>query len=85
MATDNFSSEETALPVSTDRATIATPEMGDSNELVAGAATSQEPQPTYVKLAMRNMVRKRGKSLQHFFLTTAALLGLFVGLSYLTR
>ncbi|MDX2232846.1 MAG: DUF3285 domain-containing protein [Leptolyngbyaceae cyanobacterium bins.349] len=44
-----------------------------------------EPKPSYVKLAMRNMVRKRGKSLQHFFLTTAALLGLLVGLSYLTR
>jgi hypothetical protein len=31
------------------------------------------------------MVRKKGKSLQHFFLTTIALLGVLVGLSYLTR
>lgn len=44
-----------------------------------------EPQASYVKLAMRNMVRKRGTSLKHFFLTTAGLLALLVGLSYLTR
>jgi hypothetical protein len=40
---------------------------------------------SYVKLAMRNMVKKRGKSLQHFFLSTAGLLVLFIGLAYLTR
>jgi hypothetical protein len=45
----------------------------------------KSPQDSYVKLAMRNMVRKRGTSLQHFFLTTAGLLGLLVGLAYLTR
>lgn len=44
-----------------------------------------EPQPSYVKLAMRNMVRKGGKSLMHFFLTTIGLFALLVGLSYLTR
>jgi hypothetical protein len=53
------------------------------------AETSQtppeEPQASYVKLAMRNMVRKGRKSLTHFTLTTLALLGLLVGLSYLTR
>jgi hypothetical protein len=47
--------------------------------------TSTERPPSYVKLAMRNMVRKRGKSLVHFGLTTIALLGILVGLSYLTR
>lgn len=46
---------------------------------------STEPQPGYVKLAMRNMVRKRGTSLKHFFLTTAGLLGFLIGISYLTR
>jgi len=40
---------------------------------------------SYVKLAMRNMVKKGRKSLTHFFLTTTALIGLLVGLSYLTR
>ncbi len=46
---------------------------------------SQEPAPSYVKLAMRNMVRKGGKSLFHFGLTVVALIGLLVGLSYLTH
>jgi len=48
-------------------------------------ADSQEPPPSYIKLAMRNMVRKGGKSLFHFSLTTVGLLGLLVGLAYLTR
>jgi hypothetical protein len=34
---------------------------------------------------MRNMVRKGGKSLWHFFLTTAGLIGFFVTIAYLTR
>ncbi|MGB3532193.1 MAG: DUF3285 domain-containing protein [Microcoleaceae cyanobacterium] len=46
---------------------------------------STEPQPSYVKLAMRNMVRKGGKSLFHFTLTTVGLLSLLIGVSYLTR
>ncbi|MCL1465011.1 DUF3285 domain-containing protein [Argonema galeatum] len=44
-----------------------------------------EAKPTYVKLAMRNMVRKRGTSLKHFALTTIGMLGVFIGLAYLTR
>lgn len=48
-------------------------------------ALSTERKPSYVKLAMRNMVRKRGKSLQHFFLTTIGLLSVLIGLAYLTR
>lgn len=40
---------------------------------------------SYVKLAMRNMVRKKGISFKHFFLTTAGLLTFLVGISYLTR
>ncbi len=48
-------------------------------------SVSTERQASYVKLAMRNMVRKRGTSLKHFFLTTAGLLAVLVGLSYLTR
>lgn len=45
---------------------------------------SQRP-PSYVKLAMRNMVRKRAKSLYHFALTTFGLLAVLVGLAYLTH
>ncbi|QQE64735.1 hypothetical protein GFS31_14160 [Leptolyngbya sp. BL0902] len=44
-----------------------------------------EAPPSFVKLAMRNMVKKGGKSLYHFTLTTVGLLGLLVGLAYLTR
>ena len=43
------------------------------------------PQPSYVKLAMRNMVRKKGTSLKHFFVTTTGLLAFLIGISYLTR
>jgi hypothetical protein len=48
-------------------------------------SATTEPSPSYVKLAMRNMVRKGGKSLQHFALTTIGLLAVLVGLAYLTR
>lgn len=50
--------------------------------------TSQEeskPTDSYVKLAMRNMVRKGGQSLRHFFLTMLGLFTVLIGLSYLTK
>jgi len=61
-----------------------------SAKILDEATTSQtsastESQPSYVKLAMRNMVRKGGKSLTHFFLTTFGLLAVLVGLAFLTR
>jgi hypothetical protein len=59
--------------------------MSESSSPDLSASPPAEPQPSYVKLAMRNMVRKRVKSLTHFSLTTIALLGLLVGVSYLTR
>jgi Protein of unknown function (DUF3285) len=43
------------------------------------------PEGSYVKHAMRNMVRKRSKSLQHFFLSAVGLLSLFTALAYLTK
>lgn len=48
-------------------------------------STVNEPKPSYVKLAMRNMVRKGGTSLQHFAITAIGLLAVLVGLAYLTR
>jgi hypothetical protein len=83
METENLSS--------IDPASGTPAESGDSPSTLETSAETPvgvvigEPKPSYVKLAMRNMVRKRGKSLQHFFLTTAGLLGLLIGLSYLTR
>lgn len=47
--------------------------------------SATKPKDSYVKLAMRNMVRKGRQSLWHFFLTTAGLVGLLVGLAYLTK
>lgn len=47
--------------------------------------TSNAPPPSYVKLAMRNMVRKGRQSLVHFGLTALGLVGLLIGLAYLTR
>ncbi|HLO49235.1 MAG TPA: DUF3285 domain-containing protein [Kamptonema sp.] len=49
------------------------------------APTAIAPQPSYVKLAMRNMVRKRGTSLFHFGLTAIALLGILISLAYIDR
>jgi hypothetical protein len=61
------------------------PEQSFKEATTPSASASTEPQPSYVKLAMRNMVRKRGTSLKHFFLTTAGLVAVLVGLAYLTR
>ena len=51
----------------------------------AESASVAQPKDSYVKLAMRNMVRKSGQSLTHFGLTTIGLVALLVGLAYLTR
>lgn len=51
----------------------------------AAAPVVTKPKDSYVKLAMRNMVRKGRQSLWHFFLTTMGLVGLLVGLAYLTK
>lgn len=66
----------------------STPVSGDGAspaEVENPSTPSLEARPSYVKLAMRNMVRKRGKALYHFVLTTAGLLAVLVGLAYLTR
>ena len=91
METKNVSSEtnsepaETALDPSTVQASLAADVETDVDAASTPITTITEPKPSYVKLAMRNMVRKRGLSLQHFFLTTVGLLAVFIGLAYLTR
>ena len=55
------------------------------NKTTNSTAEIPQPQDSYVKLAMRNMVRKGRQSLWHFFLTTYGLLGLWVGLAFLTK
>ncbi len=70
----------------TDSASKSIPEPNlTENRANETISPDQEPQDSYVKLAMRNMVRKGRQSLWHFFLTTVGLLGLFVGLAYLTK
>ena len=56
-----------------------------SSESTSQPTSTTSAQPSYVKLAMRNMVRKRGTSLFHFALTTIGLLTVLIGLAYLTR
>ena len=57
----------------------------ESPTVVEVPPTPAELKEKYVKYAMRNMVKKGGKSLQHFALSAIGLMALFVGLAYLTR
>ena len=41
--------------------------------------------PSFIKLAMRNMVRKGSKSLSHFFITFLILFGLLILLASLSK
>ena len=41
--------------------------------------------PSFIKLAMRNMVRKGSKSISHFFITFLILLGLLILLATLSK
>ncbi|BAU08345.1 hypothetical protein FJSC11DRAFT_1086 [Fischerella thermalis JSC-11] len=55
------------------------------HQIIMSNSPADERQPSYVKLAMRNMVQKRLTSLKHFVLTTVGLLAVLIGLAYLTR
>lgn len=61
--------------------------MNEPIETKGQSASTEESKPTdsYVKLAMRNMVRKGSLSLRHFFLTTIGLIAFLIGISYLTK
>ena len=64
-----------AVPMTNDKAA----EIPEANPVAT------KPKDSYVKLAMRNMVRKGRQSVWHFFLTTVGLMSLLVGLAYLTK
>lgn len=49
------------------------------------SSSPEEPNPSYVKLAMRNMLKKGSTSLKHFALSTLGILVILLGLAYLTR
>ncbi len=77
---------EDAATSAIDRPTSTEPESVPLESAAAAIDTTPlTPAPSYVKLAMRNMVRKRGLSLYHFTLTALGLLAVLVGLSYVTR
>lgn len=50
-------------------------------EPLATSTIPTTPPPSYVKLAMRNMVKKRGTSIFHFLLTSVGLIAVLVGLA----
>lgn len=80
-------SENNSLEGSTDSTATESQAPQAPSEALPMESTAQasEPSPSYVKLAMRNMVKKGSKSLFHFALTTVGLVTLFIGLAYLTR
>lgn len=75
--------ESTSEPREQIEEVAVTPDNVAESDTLAPVAT--KPKDSYVKLAMRNMVRKGRQSLWHFFLTTVGLVGLLVGLAYLTK
>ena len=57
----------------------------EPNATQAPAAAEAKPKDSFVKLAMRNMVRKSRQSLVHFGLTSLGLIAVLLGLSFLTH
>ncbi len=84
-APDPISESATTDPTATDSPATDSPATDSTATDSIPPSTPASPPPSYVKLAMRNMVRKRGTSLFHFALTTLGLLAVLIGLSYLTR
>ena len=56
-----------------------------SDRTTVDTATTGTPAPTFVKQAMRNMVRKGSKSLFHFGLTALGFLGFITLVAWLGR
>lgn len=71
--------------MSTEPSTLTSDVPESAQPATEKKSTLSEPAPSFIKLAMRNMVKKGGTSLYHFFLSFVGLLGLFIGLAYLTR
>ena len=62
--------------------------MSDKPEAIAtpvDAPAATTPPPSFVKQAMRNMVRKGSKSLFHFGLTAAGFIGFILVVAWLGR
>jgi hypothetical protein len=59
--------------------------MSDPEALASAAQEAAAERPSFVKLAMRNMVRKGRQSLLHFGLTAVGLTGFLVLIAWLGR
>ncbi len=46
-----------------------------NNKIISDEVTKKTPPPSFVKLAMKNMVRKGSQSLYHFALTAFGFIG----------
>ena len=50
-------------------------ELNKNNKIISDEVTKKTPPPSFVKLAMKNMVRKGSQSLYHFALTAFGFIG----------
>ena len=76
-----------AAPVNNDTSNNSTTTSTDSpsNTVDVTPSTPVAPPPSYVKLAMRNMVRKGRQSLLHFGLTALGFAGVLLLLAWFAR
>ena len=81
VTTDNSTSTSTDSTLTTNTNTENSP----SNTVDVTPSTPVAPPPSYVKLAMRNMVRKGRQSLLHFGLTALGFAGVLLLLAWFAR
>ena len=70
---------------SSGQTNAAAEDQGDQVQVSRDAVATTTPPPSFVKQAMRNMVRKGSKSLFHFGLTAVGFLGFIVLVAWLGR
>ena len=79
----NNDTSNNSTTTSTDSTTTSTD--SPSNTVDVTPSTPVAPPPSYVKLAMRNMVRKGRQSLLHFGLTALGFAGVLLLLAWFAR
>ena len=70
---------------SSGQTNAAAENQGDQVQVSTDSVATTTPPPSFVKQAMRNMVRKGSKSLFHFGLTAVGFLGFIVLVAWLGR
>ena len=56
-----------------------------NNKIISDEVTKKTPPPSFVKLAMKNMVRKGSQSLYHFGLTAVGFIGFILLVAVLVK